>query len=408
MKITGAYLYTYTKKKIGMAYTGYFSAAQFNQFFEDAMISAIERRYQSSQDMKFKDEMSSFIKTNVLIQNIGQNSINLRPIAITNLDNFTGNFWRAEMNIPFAPQNVNAVIDIQGVTGFTNNPNGLQTITSITNTVKGAVEIFFTATAYGAGSYTMNSGYFSFQNTNNLVANQLIDYIHLLNIKCKFSQPLDDLHTISSTNGTPVVVQLNYYNKLRSSNWKDNPVQIGMSGWALNTSANGTFYVKKINNLQFALYSDVYLQNPVAGVANETNSSVALTLVYYNNASKYISTQKANSLITPTWDKPGYERAGSQLNIYPMNIYSGVITTPCTEVTLDYICNPQLPYLYSPQNDVYSGTYVDANDNLFDVSTIYGEKFPFSVCDDVALFFVESTRDMNLNEIAVETINRNP
>lgn len=405
--VTGKYLFNLFKKNIGQPYTGYYSPLQFNSQFELALIDAIDRRFKDTQDMKLQDEMSTFVKTNVIVSNFGNNSINLRPIPIISLT-VSGTTWTLKTSVPFAPLSLDLYIFISGVSGFTTNPNGTFAITSFITTVKGCMGITFTTTT-STGTYVQYSGTFAFQNmTNSSPAPQIIDYIHLLNIKCKFSQPVYEPIITGSTGGTPIVVSLNWYNKLRTSNWKDNTVQVMMSGWNSNTSANGTFYIKKLNNLQFALYSDVYIQNPVVGVVNETNDDISFSLVYYNNASKYLSTQKANSLITPSWDKPAYERSGRQLNIYPVNIFGGVITTPCTEVTMDYICNPQLPYVNDQQNQVFSGTYVDATDNTFDLLTIYSEKFLYSVIDDLALIFVESTRDESLGQSATEQISRNP
>ncbi len=401
--ITGNYLYKYFLKKTGAPYTGYFSPPQWNILFEEAIIDAIEKRYEGTQDMKFKDEMSTVIKTNVIVANFGNNSINLRPIPIIGLTNPASTNWVLTTTVPFAPLAENLFINISGVSGFVHNPNGTYPITGFTNTVKGTVGLSFTAPAGGGGTYIQYSGTFSFQNTSNVYpAPQLIDYIHLLNIKCKFVQPQYSPTIISSTNGSPTIITTNWYNKLRSSNWKDNPIQVSMSGWVNNTAANGSFYIKKINNLQFELYNDIYLQSPVSGIANETNDNIDFGMVYYNNANRYISTQKANSLNVPSWDRPGYERSGRQLNIYPMNIFGGVITTPCTEVTMDYICNPQLPYVSDQQNQIYSGIYVDANDTTLDLTTIYSEKFLYSVCDDLAMSFVESSRDMNLGEIVIQ------
>ena len=412
MAITGQYLYNLWKKTIGSPYTGYWSPPQWNNQFEMSLINCIERRYEQTQDMKFKDEMATFIKTNVVISNFGNNSINLRPIPIIGLT-VSGTTWTLLTTVPFAPLSSLLYVNISGVTGFSVNPNGHFKITSFLNGVKGCTGLTFTTTT-ATGTYSSYSGTFSFENgassfiSPTLPVPQVIDYIHLLNIKCKFAQPLYSLNTVSSTNGTPIVVNLNNYNKLRSSDWKNNPTQITMTGWLTNTAANGTFYIKKLNNLQIALYNDVYLQSPVVGTVNETNNAVSISLVFYNNANRYISTQKANALITPSWDKPSYERAGRQLNIYPINMFGSSITSPCLEVTMDYICNPQLPYVSDQNNEVYSGLYVNASDNPFDLTTIYSEKFLYAVNDELAIGFVESSRDTTLNEIAVEQIQRNP
>lgn len=393
-----------------MPYTSYLDPTKWNRFMEEAIINAIDERFNTDQNQKWKDEMSGFINTNVLIQNIGNNSLNLAPIVITNIVNTSGALYTLFTNIPFSTQAVNAVIDIQGVSGFTTfQPNGQFTVLSTTKTVKGYTQINInTGVASGGGTYIKNSGTFSFQNTGNLIANQLIDYIHLLNIKCKFTKPIYQPTVIGSTAGTPIVVSLNYFNNLRSSSLWNN-VMVTMSGWNTNTSANGTFFIKIINDLNFELYSDINLQNPIVGIANETNSSVSFGLTYYNSANKYLSTQKINTLSIPTWDNPNYELQGNRINLYPMNIINNVITTPCTEVTIDYVCKPKLPYVNSQQNDAYSGIYLDGDDTAFDLSTIAPEKFWFSVSDNAALAYSGgSARDQELQQATGIQLQKNP
>ncbi len=410
-KLTGNYLYLYLKNKIGAPYTGYLSITLFNRFWEDAFIQGIEKRFQQDQTQKIKDELTQFINTNVTITNIGNNALNLAPIVATSLGRVDPSGhpqdWFAQTNIPFSPLNSTGRIDINGGISKTTltYPSGRYVITSYGNSVKGTTTVYFTAIGFTGttADYVTNSATFSLQNTTNLVPAQLIDYVHLLNVKCNFTKPVYVPVVSSSTGGTPITVSLNWYNNLRTSSIK-NDVMITMSGWATNTNANGSFYIKKINDLDFQLYADINLQTPIVGIANETASGVTLGYTYYNAARPYLSTEKISNQNTPTEKSPRYETANNWLIFYG----DPHLDIPCTEVTIDYICKPKLPYINSQQNDAYSGVYIDGNDNVFDMSTLYSEKLLFSFTDTAGLLFSEFARDQELAQFSQLQIKENP
>jgi hypothetical protein len=407
MKITGQYLYQYAKNKAGLAYTGYLSPAVFNKYWEDAFFQAIEERFQQDQTQKVKDELSQFINSNVTVTNIGNNSLNIAPIVVSNMINVSGTSWTLYTNIPFAPQANMAQIYISGTTGFsTFNPIGVFNVNGFGQTVNGTTSINFTATHNVGGSYNQNSATFSLQNNNNLVPNQLIDYVHLLNVKCNFTKPVYVPLVSQSTGSTPVVCTLNWYNNFRTSSIK-NDVLVTMSGWLTNTSANGSFYIKKINDLQFQLYSDINLQNPVIGIADETNNSVSLGLTYYNSARPYLDTEVISPQNTPTEKSPRYKITGNKIVFYG----DPYLNSPCTQVNISYIGKPKLPYdnyQLVEDNNLYSGTYVDAADNNFDLTTLYSEKLLLNTTDRMIIIFSEFSRDIELAQFTTQQLQQNP
>ena len=391
MKWTGQTLYQKWIQNTGSAYTGYVSPAIWNNLIEEALFQYIEEMYKKPQDQQERDFATSFIATNVKVTSLGNNSLNIRPIVITNIVNTSSTNWTLETNIPFAPVTLPAQIDIKGASGFTNNPNGQFPIVSFGTSVKGTVIINFTAPAKGSGSYIVNSGMFSFQNIGNTVPAQLIDYLHVLNIKCKFTKPIYMPLVTNSTNTTPITCTVNWYNNLRSSSEKNN-VLVSMEGWATNTNANGNFYIKKINDLNFQLYSDINLQDPVAGISNEANTDISFGMTYYNAAKPYLSTEKISNQNLPTAKSPRYENTNNTLLIYG----DPLLNLVCTEVTIDYLRQPQFYEAYSYNNDAYSGIYIDSGDNNFDLTTIYAENMLFRALKYLTDIVAMSIRDGSL------------
>jgi hypothetical protein len=195
----------------------------------------------------------------------------------------------------------------------------------------------------------------------------------------------------NSTNGTPITCTVNWYNNLRSSSEKNN-VLLTMSGWLNNTSANGSFYIKKINDLQFQLYNDITLQTPVVGIANETSSSISWGMTYYNSAKPYLATEEISNQNTPTDKSPRYRNTNNTLLIYGDRL----LDLPCTEITISYLRQPQFYEAYSYNNDAYSGIYIDSGDNNFDLTTIYAENMLFRTLKYLTDIVAMSIRDGSL------------
>lgn len=148
------------------------------------------------------------------------------------------------------------------------------------------------------------------------------DYNHLLAIKAKFT--VDLFITLSAaSNATPIVITVDQRSNLRTG---DNIEITGVIG---NTNTNGIFYIKKLSDFKFSLYSDEFFQVPISGNAAYISGGT-VSRVYYNYCKRYFSDQKIGVLATPTVDYPKFENAQNLIKIYPTN-------QVCQQITIDYI-----------------------------------------------------------------------
>lgn len=187
------------------------------------------------------------------------------------------------------------------------------------------------------------------------------DYLHLLAVKAHFNKPLF-LTVIDATNTTPIVIELEDRNNLRTGE------QIKFSGFLGNTNANGDFYIRKLNEFQFALYQDSNLQTPQAGNGNYTSGGT-LSRIFFNYCKQYVSDTKISVLNTPTESNPRFEIANSNLRIYP---------TGSTEIRIDYIKK------FPP---------IDVADNVVDLELVYPLKFLEYIIDKSSTIFFQMVRD---------------
>ncbi len=188
------------------------------------------------------------------------------------------------------------------------------------------------------------------------------DYLHLLAIKCKFTSPL--YITLSgATNATPIVITVNERSNLRTGDNIEITTVIG------NTNANGVFYIKKLSDFKFSLYSDIDLQVPVAGNAAYISGGT-ISRVYYKYAKLIRSDNKISTLATPTVDYPRYETVTNLIKIYPAN---------CQEVLLDYVTT--------------AAVLIDVSNNTTDLELTYSYQFLQFIITTAASIFSGEVKD---------------
>lgn len=188
------------------------------------------------------------------------------------------------------------------------------------------------------------------------------DYLHLLAIKCKFTAPLF-ISLSGATNATPIVITVNERSNLRTG---DN---VDISGVIGNTNANGVFYLKKLSDFRFGLYSDIELQVPVSGNAAYISGGT-ISRVYYKYAKLIRSDNKISTFATPTVDLPRYETVTNLIKIYPAN---------CQQVLLDYVTT--------------AAVLIDVSDSATDLELTYSYQFLQFIITTAASIFSGEIKD---------------
>ncbi len=383
---TGQTIYNDFYRLVGMNYTGYYSPVQLSLKLERAFIQAIHDIFvEGIQSTTPKDRLNSLINTNLSLSVINNNQFYVEPLAITNATYSTN--WTITT---FLPHNIMAgqAFVINGAAGFTsNNPNTTfaSPFTAISVT---ANTITFSATAPGAGTYTANSGTMVgvgsqlYYNNNGIFTN---DYWRFLTVKASFQialnyysdvrkwSPVTPAIVSITGNNAPVVVTMNYYTRLRN---EDNVSITGVLG---NTNANGTFYLKQLNDTQYALYSDKYFQTPIIGNGNYISGGV-MNLIISKYCTPYLSDEKINTLNKPSVENPKYELANNLVKIYPSDIQ-------VQSITMDYIRKPYP--IYS------SGYLIDCTDNVINLENYYPKDFLTLITNIAGDSFLSEMRDVN-------------
>jgi hypothetical protein len=317
---------------IDSAYTGYFDNVKKQRFLDRAYIQVAESKYSVDDNQKTRDELSFIVSTNAVFS-LNANQIYGTPLQISAFTIVS----TAGTVTTVLPHNLitGQSVTISDVAGFTANPSGVFTVTV---TGLNAFTITVNATT---GAYTPGTGKIVYDN-------MISDYWHLLAVKAKYSRQIYDFVIASVTgNGVPIKVTMDFYNNISTGE------QITFSGALGNTAINGTWYVKKLNDLVIALYQDEFFQAPVTGNGTYTSGAI-MTRSWYNQAKPYESDVKIGLLNLPSIDNPKYEIASQLIKIYPL-------TYPCSEITVDYVRKPVVE--------------LDITDNITDLELYYPKLF---------------------------------
>ncbi len=188
------------------------------------------------------------------------------------------------------------------------------------------------------------------------------DYLHLLAVKVYFEQPL--FLSFTSQNTTPLLLVFTKRNNLRTGE------QVTIAGVTGNTNANGTFFIKRLNDYKYVLYADQNFQTPIVGNGTGTNGTIAR--VFFNYAKPYVSDAKIGVLNVPTVEDPAYETANGKLILHP---------TGGKYILMDYI-------------KIF--TDIDTANTTFDYETLYPYKFIQYIINKSVVLFAEQERDTEL------------
>lgn len=347
--LTGTGLYNLVQQALGIAYTGQLTAVKGQRICDRAFVQVCENNYDKNDTQKTRDNLSFLVSTNSVFS-INNNQLYVSPLILSNvvivgtLATFT----------TVLPHNIltGQTVTISGVAGFTANPNGSFVVTVTgTNT--------FTATVTPTtGTYTADTGSITYDA-------MVSDYWHLLTLEAKFQKQIYDFGVSTISNATPCVVTLDFYNNISTGE------QITISNSFGNTAVNGTWYVKKLNEFNFSLYSDKNFQTPVVGNGAYTGGAV-MTRTWYNYAKPYISDVKIGELNLPTVADPKVEIADRYIKVYPL-------TETCLEVSMDYLRKPIVN--------------IDITDNVIDLEKYYPTIFLNQIASEMQMQFAATLRD---------------
>lgn len=214
---------------------------------------------------------------------------------------------------------------------------------------------------------------------SNVGSPYISDYSNLFSVKAKFAQLIPGLAITNATNATPILVTFTGYNNIRTGE------QLTISGVVGNPAANGTFYVNKINNNQFKLYSDKSLTTGVAG--NGTYSSGGtISRVFYNYCQPLVSDKKIDPYAQGTVRVPRFEIANQAIKIYPSD-------STCSEISVDYLAIPSL--------------FIDVSNGSTDIELTYPIDLLYDIADRFAQLFSESFKDGDLFQMSNFEIQKN-
>ena len=359
---TGNDLYLLVQQALGIAYTGQVTLPRAQRFCDRAFIQVCESVYNTNETQRTRDDLSFLVSTNQVFQ-IRNNQIYTVPLLLSNVTIVatTGTFTTV------LPHNLATgdSVTISGIAGFTPNPNGTFTIT-----VTGANT--FTATVTSAsGTYTANTGQLTY-------GAMISDYWHLLTLEAKYQKYIYDFSVSTITNATPCVVTLDHYNNISTGE------SITISNSFGNTAVNGTWYVKKLNELSFAIYSDKNFQTPVAGNGAYMGGA-KLQRTWYNYAKPYISDVKIGELNIPTVADPKVEVADKYLKVYPLD-------ETCLEITIDYVQKPLVP--------------IDITNTVIDLEAYYPKIFLNQIASEMQVQFSAALRDPEAYQESMAQKNR--
>jgi len=355
MAQTGKTLYDYLQQVSGQAYTGFLDTFKADRIFQDALIKALQEKYYGEENQKSKDIISTIVTTNNIFTPVN-NLLSTDALQITTITVFNPITFEITTELPhnLATGDKATMAGVLG-TGTMTSITGIFFVTVIDSTT------FQIGVGSATGVHTANTG--------TVVSDSIIaDYWHLLSMKVKFLDRVYDFTITAATNATPIILTINTFNSFRTGEL------LSIAGVLGNTAANGQRFIKVINTKQIALFSDKDLQVPIVGNGAYTGGG-AISRVYYNYTTPFISEEKIGSLNIPSVENPGVEVANNFLKIYPLDSTS-------VEVTIDYLRTPD--------------QLIITADNVIDLTLYYPEHFLLYVVNVAAQIFATQVRDTEL------------
>ena len=387
--ITGQGLYDRIMDLCGMTYTEYLSQGQqTNMWIAKAFIETIFDFYKEGiQDQATKDELSSLVTSDFEVPyiNPATNTLLLSDTIVMNAT-YANAFATSTITVyTVVPHNLvtNGYISINGFLGLTPAPDGVFQVTVLTPNT-------FTF-VYGAtlsGTYTNSSAIFYSITGNPGTQLQITDYLHLLNVittyaKVLYPPPGIPTLVVNATNTTPIRVTMFAYNNLRD---KEN---ISMSGFTGLTAANGSFYIRKVNDLQFDLYSDVNLQNPVAGNgAFDSANTPVISRIFTYSCKPLQQDEEGSVLSKPSEDSPRYVESDWALNFKPSSLIESL--------SISYIRKPLNIYEVAASNLHAPYSYVLTENDTLDLTKYYHPRFIERIPEKILDLLARESRDGEL------------
>lgn len=337
-----------------MSYSGYLNNSKANALFKNTMYVATDRKYLSQIDQKTFDEISAQITTESVFT-INGNQIFTAPLLLTGVAGVVGTYTITT----FFPHNFiqGDLVTFSDIQGAANGLNGLSlNVNSVISSTQ------FTVLTGALSVASINSGKVT-------SAKMVTDYMHLYAVKCKYSEPVTQ--RIVATSGiSPISIRYSNKTQIRTG------MQITLSGM-LNANANGTWYVRQINNTVYDLYTDAALTIPSTGGTTTSAVQGATSILWYEYAKPSFSDRKIDPYEQAQANLPQYESAGKFLKFYPRNL-------TCSEITMDYIKVPQI--------------FIDVADSTIDLSLYYPDKYLYWIIDQAIKLFSTPLRDPLLRQ----------
>lgn len=362
--MTGAEIYLVFQNKIDKSYSAFINPTRANRLFKESLFTAISNKNKVLDDQKVYDELKLNISTNKIVTP-NNNQVYTSNLAITGVT-VSGLIVKVTTGLPHNFI-LGDTITISGVAATT-NVNGTQTVNFLNSTT----QFQFTAPATPAGSYTAGTG--------TVTSDKIIgDYMHLFTVKAKYTNQYYGINIINALSTTPIVLTLDNLTNLRTGE------QITVSGVLGNTAANGTFYIRKVNNKMVSLFADKNLQTPVASSGTYTSGGI-ISRTNYQYCMYNYSDRKIGSYNTATVDSPKVELSKNLLKFYPLD-------ETCQEITIDYLSTATvLP---------------DVSNSSIDLEAYYPQKLLYYICDVAVDLFAKEVRDAQLTQTAGQNLVQN-
>lgn len=366
--LTGEDLGKLYKQSVDQSFTAYLDNAKLNRFINEGFIFTVQSIYNTRlSNQNAFDEMSYLIAVNQTFP-VFANTITTGN-HVTDISAITNTGFVATITTSL-PHNLTTGMRItfQSITGTGN-------ITGFNNQTYPVIVVSPT-------SFTITA---TFVNTGTFTAGQIIypdnisDYYHYLWAESTFVSPFSFVVS-GSTNSSPINITLSRRSPLRD---KD---QVVISALLGNTAANGTWYVKQLNELQYALYSDVDLKVKSQGNGTQVGTGdiaqvVTQTMRFKRSDEKHGAYGEATPLT------PFFQQGKNQIVVLPTE-------KRCTQIKMDYIRT--LPFS------------IDVANTVIDLENFLPNYFWYKVVDQTAAIFSSSSRDGQLLQTSAQKLAINP